>query len=285
MALTSFVSCRDRTLPGSSRSRSIGPIHIALGECPITFRNFRVPEFVADRLNVTKVRGFLADRVNTETFLGLHLTLSLIIAAAALWIFAATFDAVLDNATMVRWDMAAAAAIHQHTTASGLRIFDRITQAGSPTTMTVIAVIGVITLAFQRRRTLIVTWIAVFGGGAVLENILKIVVGRHRPVYGAAYLTDHSLSFPSGHAMMSTLGLGMLVYVLIVTGAIRGWVRAAVIAVASLCVLAIGLSRIYLGVHYPSDVLGGYTAGSAWLAVCVSVAGVVLHRRGHSLAR
>jgi undecaprenyl-diphosphatase len=99
------------------------------------------------------------------------------------------------------------------------------------------------------------------------------------------YLTDKSLSFPSGHAMMATLGLGMLVYVLIVTRAIRGPLRAVVIALASICVLLIGLSRIYIGVHYPSDVLGGYTAGAAWLGICVGIAGIDLHRRGRSLAR
>ncbi|HEY4129231.1 MAG TPA: phosphatase PAP2 family protein [Gemmatimonadaceae bacterium] len=211
--------------------------------------------------------------------------MSLILAAGALWIFAATFDAVLDNATMVRWDIATAAAIHRHTTTDGLRVFEAISQAGSPTTMGVIAVIGVITLAIQRRRTLIVTWIAAFCGGAILENVLKVVVGRTRPTYGAVYLTDKSLSFPSGHAMMAMLGLGMLVYILIVTRAIRGWIRVVVIVIASMCVMLVGLSRIYIGVHYPSDVLGGFTAGFAWLGVCVSVAGVVLHRRGHSLAR
>ena len=231
------------------------------------------------------VRQFFGNRLNTETYLGLHLTLSLIIAAGALWVFAATFEAVLDNATMVRWDFAAAAAIHARTTAPGLRVFNAVSHAGSPTTMGVIATAGIITLWVQRRRTLIVTWIAAFWGGAVLENILKHVVGRTRPEYGTAFLTDRSLSFPSGHAMMATVGLGMLVYVLIVTRAIDGWVRVLVIAGAAMCVLLVGLSRIYIGVHYPSDVLGGITAGSAWLAVCVSVAGVVLHHRGHSLAR
>jgi undecaprenyl-diphosphatase len=223
--------------------------------------------------------------VNTETYLGLHLTLSLIIAAAALWIFAATFDAVLDKATMVRWDMSAAATIHAHTTPRGIQFFSAITHAGSPTSMIVLMVAGLIVLAVQRRKTLIVTWIAAFCGGAILENILKVVVGRTRPTFGAMFLTDKSLSFPSGHAMMATLGLGMLVYVLIVTRAIEGWVRATVIVAAVMCVVLVGLSRIYIGVHYPSDVLGGITAGSAWLAVCVSVSGVSLHHRGHSLAR
>jgi membrane-associated phospholipid phosphatase len=235
-------------------------------------------------LRTIDYRRFLTNRLDAKTYLGLHLTLSLMIAAGALWVFAATFDAVLDNATMVRVDMAAAAAIHQHTTAVGLRIFQGISSAGSPTTMSVISIIAGIVLFVHRHRTLIVTWVAAFCGGALLEHLLKSIVGRTRPMFGAAYLTDQSASFPSGHAMMATLGIGMLVYVLIVTRVVRGWMRVALVVVAFVCVVLVGLSRIYLGVHYPSDVLGGFTAGGAWLAVCVSVAGITLHHRGYALS-
>jgi membrane-associated phospholipid phosphatase len=235
-------------------------------------------------MRTIELRRFFVNRLDAEKFVGLHLTLSLIVAAGALWVFAATFEAVLDNATMVRWDLATASAIHQHTTARGLRLFDALSHAGSPTTMIVITVIGCLVLLVRRKPTLFVTWVAAMGGGGILEHILKRAVERHRPSFGASFVTDQSSSFPSGHAMIATLALGMVVYVLIVTRPMRPWMIVAVIVAAFAALMIIGFGRIYLGVHYPSDVLGGFAAGGAWLGICTSIAGIDLHRRGHSLS-
>lgn len=235
-------------------------------------------------LRAIEFRRFLTDRVDAKTYLGLHLTLSLMIAAGALWMFGATFDAVLDNATMVRLDHAAVDIIHRHTTAVGTRVFHAITVSGSPTAMTIVSIVCGAVLLARRKQTLTVTWLAAFGGGAVLEHLIKRGVGRSRPVFAAIHHANESASFPSGHAMLSTLAVGMLVYALIVTGTVRGWTRVAVVVVAFVYVVLVGVSRIYLGVHYPTDVLGGFTAGGGWLAVCVSVAGISLHRRGYALS-
>ena len=235
-------------------------------------------------LRATEFRRFLTDRLDAKTYLGLHLTLSLMVAAGALWVFAATFDAVLDNATLVRLDRVAVALIQQHTTVLGTRVFHGLTTSGSPTVMTILSIVCAVVLLARSKQTLAVTWIAAFGGGAVLEHLIKRGVGRSRPVFAAVHHANESASFPSGHAMLSTLAVGMLVYVLIVTGVVRGWARVAVVVVAFVYVVLVGVSRVYLGVHYPSDVLGGFAAGGAWLAVCVSVAGVSLHRRGYALS-
>jgi membrane-associated phospholipid phosphatase len=97
-------------------------------------------------------------------------------------------------------------------------------------------------------------------------------------VYGAAYLTGHSYSFPSGHAMGSIIGIGMLLYVLGLYWHPSRLVRIASIVAACIFVGLVGVSRVYLGVHYPSDVMGGWAAGAAWMAVCVSGASFALHR-------
>jgi undecaprenyl-diphosphatase len=70
--------------------------------------------------------------------------------------------------------------------------------------------------------------------------------------------------------MGSVIGYGFLAYAIIVTTRWAGWHRRLVLAAAALLTLLIGLSRVYIGVHYPSDVVGGWAAGVAWLAVCIT---------------
>lgn len=112
-------------------------------------------------------------------------------------------------------------------------------------------------------------------GGAGLDAVMKNWMHRLRPP--APWLTTASgFSFPSGHAMIAVAFYGMLGYLLIVS---LGWPRRLVVPVTAVVVLLIGLSRIYLGVHYPSDVLAGFALGGAWstlLALCtLRVPGIV----------
>lgn len=104
-------------------------------------------------------------------------------------------------------------------------------------------------------------------GGALLEFLLKHLFVRARPdmsrvVYEAGY------SFPSGHAMVSLCFYGMLAYLISRNLVSWRW-RIALFILALLLIVAIGVSRIYLGVHYPTDVLAGYAAGTAWLIFCI----------------
>jgi undecaprenyl-diphosphatase len=229
--------------------------------------------------SLSRTKRFFANRVSTDTYVGLHLTVSFIVAAGAIWLSSALLDAVLDNATLVRLDIAAATWIHSHVTATGTRVSQWISQIGSPTSMGVLAVIGGIVLLSRHSTTLLIAWIAAFAGGGTLEKILKIMVHRTRPVFTPTSPTEQSLSFPSGHSMMCLVGVGMLVYVLTVPGKLgRPW-RGIVTGLGASFVLAVGISRVYLGAHYPSDVVGGYAAGAGWVAICVGVRGIIKHRR------
>lgn len=128
-------------------------------------------------------------------------------------------------------------------------------------------------------------WLAVTMAGAVLLDVtLKHVFHRQRPV---PYFGDapHSYSFPSGHALASFCFYGVLAG-LIADRVERLSVRIAVGVLAGLLVLAIGISRIYLGVHYPSDVVAGYIAAAMWVGTMLVIDHVgtravrhVIHRR------
>ncbi len=110
-------------------------------------------------------------------------------------------------------------------------------------------------------------WVAVIGSG-LINSVLKISFNRPRPdVF--PWRTQHVglASFPSGHAMTSIVVYGTLAF-LIARLAPTRWLKRLVWTVAMLVVLVVGLSRLYLGVHYPSDVLAGFVVGGAWAVVC-----------------
>ena len=118
----------------------------------------------------------------------------------------------------------------------------------------------------RRFRTALFVAVAV-GGGQALSSVLKLDVDRPRPELVSHLVTETSLSFPSGHAMLSAvtyLTLGALA-ARFLPGKVT---RIYVLVLAVLVTLLVGTSRIYLGVHWPSDVLGGWCAGFAWAMIC-----------------
>jgi undecaprenyl-diphosphatase len=227
-----------------------------------------------------RTRAFLAARLDSRTFLGLQLTIALIVAVFGIWAFGALLDAVLDNAKLVRWDMHVVEWIHARTTPVGLAFSNVVSSIGSPTTMTGVGVAGAGILLLQGRALTLIAWSAAFLGGGILDPAIKLFVHRTRPMLDAAQMTAHTYSFPSGHALGSFVGFGMIAYL-----SARVWQaapakRAAVLAACTSMIVLVGASRVYLGVHYPSDVLAAWAAAAVWLAVCLSGLGIALHRRG-----
>jgi membrane-associated phospholipid phosphatase len=214
-----------------------------------------------------RLRG-TASRLRRVWFFEMRLVAGVVIAGLAIWAFLGLFEDVWDRDPLVSWDAAAAASVHAHTTPGGIRFFGALTQLGSSTFTLMMA--AAIAPALRRQRALLVGWLVAFFGGVALEGILKAVMQRTRPPYATAYLHDASYSFPSGHAMASTIGYAMLAYLVSRLADLRGWRRTAVYVGAALLIVAISLSRVYLGVHYPSDVVAGFTAGAAWVAICLT---------------
>ena len=126
------------------------------------------------------------------------------------------------------------------------------------------------------------SWLAAVAGSAVLNQLLKGLFERPRPYFEHPLLIEPSYPFPSGHAMESFVVYGMLVYFAVL--ALRSWkARVAVVCGAALLVVLIGFSRMYLGVHYFSDVLAGYAAGGVWLSALIT--GVETIRRSKKEAK
>ncbi|QOD59403.1 phosphatase PAP2 family protein [Polaribacter haliotis] len=97
--------------------------------------------------------------------------------------------------------------------------------------------------------------------------ILKQIINRARPTL-EHLVTVKTLSYPSGHAMTAMAFYGFLIY-LVATFNMRKFFKFGIITLLVLLILSIGVSRIYLGVHFPSDILGGFIAGFVWVIFCV----------------
>jgi undecaprenyl-diphosphatase len=217
--------------------------------------------------SIQRARAFFAARFDRKSQLGLGLTVSLVILALAVWALSGLLDAVLDNETLVRVDGIVESWFHVHATPTGLTIFNAITQLGSP--VIVVVVILVALYLWRTHETLLLwNWLGANLGGKAFEYVLKNTVHRSRPQYGAAFLNGHSYSFPSGHTMGSTVCYLLLAYLVASRADASSRRRSIAIGAAVAIIAAVGFSRLYLGVHYPSDVLGGVAAGVAWLAVC-----------------
>jgi len=211
-----------------------------------------------------------AARFARGEYLGLHLTLGLVISLAGLWVFAGVTEDVIHHDPLTQFDVALLDWLHARATATGYAVFNAISLLGSPVTLTILALAVALLLAARREWIVLAGWLAAFAGGGLLDVVLKLVIRRPRPPGAAAFLQHFSWSFPSGHAMASLIGYGMLAYVLTLLWIHRRSAQIAVVLGAALLIIAIGFSRLYLGVHYFSDVVGGYAAGVLWLSACIS---------------
>lgn len=104
----------------------------------------------------------------------------------------------------------------------------------------------------------------------LLNVAIKWVIGRPRPFEDQRLVDATFYSYPSGHSMSATGFYGFLIY-LVIRYIKNFWLKTVLVIFLSLLILAIGTSRIYLGVHYPTDVLAGFIAGTFWLMVCIII--------------
>jgi undecaprenyl-diphosphatase len=192
-----------------------------------------------------------------------------------MWIFAAVTEDVVSDYSLERFDLVLSQWFRAHATHFGDFVFDTVTQFGSASVVTIL-VLGVAAILVIRRQWIVLTgWLAAAAGSGALSVALKLLIQRPRPAVATVHLG--SWSFPSGHAMASLITYGMLAYLLLQRTP-RPGPRLAILSAAALLIAAIGFSRLYLGLHYFSDVVGGYAAGTVWLTACVSGLEIVRRR-------
>jgi membrane-associated phospholipid phosphatase len=212
--------------------------------------------------NVPVPHRFIAARVRQ---LGLPLAGGLLILAVGLWSFAAIADEMADGETA--FDESLADWLHAHATQPLTEFFEGATALGNGVVLAGVSAVAAYLLARRRRHAEALLIVLAFVGAEVLSYALKLGFRRDRPFFTDPLATETTFSFPSGHATVSLAVYGALAVVL--SRHLRGRARLAPLAAAALLVSLIGFSRLYLGVHFLTDVLAGFSAGMAWLAFCV----------------
>lgn len=155
-----------------------------------------------------------------------------------------------------------------------------VTAVGSPTVLTLATIAAVVLLLAARHRLAALVAVLAASSGGMAITLIKHVVARPRPTLVEHWVTVHDLSFPSGHSASSAVIY--LTLAALATQVVRGRaLRRTIMALAVILVGMIGLSRVYLGVHWPSDVLAGWSLGTAWaLGWWLATAGMRTSLRG-----
>lgn len=204
--------------------------------------------------------------------IGLYGVIGIVLAIGSTWGFLVLGDEVPEQGWMARLDLFVNAWVQARVTERGESIFVVITAFGAPI-LAVVAVLLFAYLLYERRWKRAWFFAATAGGGMLLNVLLKTIFHRVRPE-SAAEFHQVSWSFPSGHAMTS-----IIVYSLVAQWAARDYpaYRREIWTAAVALIAIIGFSRVYLGVHYISDVVAGYSAGFVWLVACVTAARVAVY--------
>jgi undecaprenyl-diphosphatase len=188
--------------------------------------------------------------------------LSLVIAVLSLVLLAWIAEEVLEQNTQ-RFDSAIRGYVHSFATPERTAFMRRATWLGSGTVLAGTVILLALLVSLRERRSAALLAIAMTGA-VILDQTLKWTFRRPRPQPFFDIPPPHSYAFPSGHSLMSFCFYSMVGWI-IAQRLKKRWQRVAVWCVMAMLIGLVGLSRIYLGVHYPSDVLAGYAAAAMWV--------------------
>lgn len=189
------------------------------------------------------------------------------ISIVAVYVLAELSDEVLEQEAFAI-DKPILLAIHQFANPTLDTVMVGITRAGDPHTVVPLTLV-VFGLLLWKRRFLEARFFALNAlGGAVLSYCLKLAFSKQRPQLWNSPITEVTYSYPSGHALGSMVIYGFLSY--LIAKLYPHYAKASYV-IATLLIAAIGFSRLYLGVHWPTDIVGGYCIGLLWITVCISL--------------
>lgn len=185
---------------------------------------------------------------------------------------------VINREPLTVADAQLSAWLHRHATSALTSAMFIITSFGSTLVVSCIASGLALYLFWQKRFYWFATAVSSVFGGMLLNKLLKFVFHRARPHFTDPILALNSYSFPSGHTMMATVLYGVAAaYLAAQTSDWRR--RLSIVFVAWFLIALVGFSRIYLGAHYLSDVLGAMAEGLAWLSLCFTIVHSLWRRR------
>lgn len=211
---------------------------------------------------------FIQRRLDKNNFYGLPLTLLSLSLLYALSLFGGIIEDIINSDIIVSADIRVANLLAIFRNAELTKFFFWITLLGKWQVILFLTIATILILWLWRKQSCIVPLLLSIVGSEIFTSIGKFVFHRARP--GVAIYPENSFSFPSGHAAIAVAFYGFITYLLI-RNAKRWNKKINAFFAGFILVILIGLSRLYLGVHYVSDVWGGYLAGAIWLIIAISL--------------
>ncbi|MCD2186096.1 phosphatase PAP2 family protein [Actinomycetospora soli] len=203
----------------------------------------------------------------------------LVVAGVLVGLSAAVFALVARDETLADTDAPVLAWMVAHRTTGRTDLAEAASLFGGTFFTGGLAVLVALVLAVRGRRSRAAVWVGAVAVGSLTIRILKTAVERARPPLDTRLAVETSASLPSGHALMSALGVGLTVVAILLlfrdAGRDGPVVRGTIVLVGAVIVLLIGASRTYLGVHWTTDVLAGWMLGGALVALAVALAAVL----------
>lgn len=216
-----------------------------------------------------KLANFWLQKVNPQivSLIATIGTIGLLLCLLIIYLLAQLSEEVLEreafgfDRTILLW-------IHQFANPTLDRIMLNVTRLGNPSTVVLIASSALVILWWRRYRQEAKIFLLDCLGGAILSYGLKLAFSKPRPQLWKLLISEKSYSYPSGHALGSMVLYGFLAYLL---GTHYPKYARVFYSIAAILIAAIGLSRLYLGVHWPTDIMAGYGVGFLWITFCITM--------------
>jgi undecaprenyl-diphosphatase len=212
-------------------------------------------------------------------FLSLRVAVGLTVILLGSFVFAELAGELGAQETLSHVDRAFTEALRDGVTTPVVQTFAMLTHLGDTATLVGLCIAVATTLVALGRWWLILGWVAAVAGNGVLNIALKQLFARARPLGLDGLALEEGFSFPSGHSSGSVVAYGMLAYLALRLLPFRWHLPALILAMT--LAFTVGSSRMFLRVHFASDVIAGFASGAAWLALCVTAIELVrwLHQQ------
>ena len=219
--------------------------------------------------------GFIRHRINLKKFSGLSLTLLFIAFAYTLSLFFGVVRNVIVSNQIIASDIRVENLFYAFRDLELIKIFTWITLIGKWQMISSLVFTAVLILWLRRKRIYIIPLFITIAGSELFNLIGKIAIHRERPEL--AFYAENTFSFPSGHSTIAMSFFGFIIYILLRRKRKLKY-KINILFSGITLILLIGLSRLYLGVHFLSDVWGGYLLGLLWLVIGISVSEWLISR-------
>jgi membrane-associated phospholipid phosphatase len=223
-------------------------------------------------------------RFSPLRYLLAYLLMGFVLVTSAATVFAEIAENLGDGRKLGQLDLLVSDTIRATVSVPTLKVFAVLTHLGDPLTLVVLCGAGALVLFWRKHFAFCTAWVMAIGGNAVLNRVLKSIFERTRPVHEHGLASASGFSFPSGHSSGSVVAYGMLAYLLarLLPGPWSA-ARLPMLLAATAIAYTVGSSRVFLQVHFASDVLAGFASGTAWLAVCIGAVELALYRQGRRI--